>query len=224
MTKPSNEKRMRLRKQCREALAAHIYDRLGLAVAPGMVRLQPQPEDGYSWSVTKSNATLLKSSLSTGTISLYQSICNELGRSLEAVPPQMLQDSQPNASDLSEEGRVNRQRNANGSFTEKICELEASNLQQGVELDRSRTRLNESLCDVHRLQAEVSQLRHEMQTIASQNDFMRDELAQTRTGIAGAIQTLSTLQTQGDEIAFDDIRDCQSTPIDSPMVMNGVGA
>jgi len=83
-----------------------LDDRLGLAVAPGMVRLQPQPEDGYSWSVTKSNAALLKSSLSTGTISLYQSICNELGRSLEAVPPQMLQASQPGAGDLSNE--VNR--------------------------------------------------------------------------------------------------------------------
>ncbi|KAJ5621172.1 hypothetical protein N7510_005156 [Penicillium lagena] len=73
-----------------------------------------------------------------------------------------------------------------------------------------------------RLQAEVSQLRHGIQTLASQNDFMRDELAQTRTGIAGAIQTLSTLQMHRKEIASDNVCGGQPKPINSSVIVNGL--
>ena len=105
MSKSSNQKRFQLRKQCREALAAHIciyrplllpthelicpVNRLHLVVPPERVRLQPRPEDGYAWSVTKTNAALLKSNLSSGTINLYQKILKELGPSLEAVNPHL---------------------------------------------------------------------------------------------------------------------------------------
>ena len=111
MSKSSNQKRFQLRKQCREALAAHICiyqpfcwphklisldNRLHLVVAPERVRLQPRPEDGYAWSATKTNSALLKSSLSSGTINLYQKILKELGPSLEAVNPQSLGISRSN--------------------------------------------------------------------------------------------------------------------------------
>ncbi|KAI1829144.1 hypothetical protein CBS147337_10036 [Penicillium roqueforti] len=92
MAKSSNEKRALLKQQCREALAAHIHDRLGLVIAPAQVRLQPPPEDGYAWSVTEPMAFLLQSNLSSGTVGLLQTICKELGRSLEAVSPQVLQE------------------------------------------------------------------------------------------------------------------------------------
>lgn len=118
MSKSSNEKRFKLRKQCREALAAHICicnsvlpltqlifldNRLRLVVPPEKVRLHPRPEDGYAWSVAGANADLLKSSLSGGSTRLYQLICRELGRSLEAVNPQSLDSSQSNTGGLPNE-------------------------------------------------------------------------------------------------------------------------
>ncbi|CAG8095004.1 unnamed protein product [Penicillium salamii] len=103
MSKSSNEKRFKLRKQCREALAAHIYDRLRLVVPPEKVRLQPRPEDGYAWSVAGTNADLLKSNLSSGSTRIYQLICSKLGRSLEAVNPQSLDTSQSNTVGLPKE-------------------------------------------------------------------------------------------------------------------------
>jgi hypothetical protein len=107
MTRASSSKRALLRIKCREALSTHICklrshdgsqitanlfvdERLGLAIAPGQVRLQPLPSDGYSWSATGTSAALLKKSLSSGNLWFYQSICEELGRSLEAVPVQVL--------------------------------------------------------------------------------------------------------------------------------------
>jgi hypothetical protein len=62
-------------------------DRLGLIIQPQAVRLQPAPEDGYSWCVTDSKAHLMKTSLSNGTVGLYDAICQEIGRSIEAVRP-----------------------------------------------------------------------------------------------------------------------------------------
>jgi hypothetical protein len=69
-------------------------ERLGLRVDPRQVRLQPSTDDGYSWSVTDSQKYLLQSSLSRGTVGLYRAICEELGRSLEAVRPQTVHRSQ----------------------------------------------------------------------------------------------------------------------------------
>ena len=118
MPKRSNEKRLKLNQQCREALAANICicgplltitqlilldNRLRIVVAPEKVRLQPRPEDGYAWSVTGPNAGLLKSRLSSGNIHLYQSICNEIGHSFEAVSPRTLRISQSNANCIPKE-------------------------------------------------------------------------------------------------------------------------
>lgn len=83
---------------------------------------------------------------------------------------------------------------AYGSFTARICELEDTNRELSEELDRTRTHLNNSLGKSHTLHAEVSQLRHEFQTIVSQNSTLRGEIAQVRTGIAGAVEKLNMLQ------------------------------
>ncbi|CAG8902347.1 unnamed protein product [Penicillium nalgiovense] len=102
MVLSSNEKRAFFRQQCREALAAHIHDRVGLVVAPSQVRLQPSAGDGYAWSVTESKKSLLQSNLGSGSVGLYRSICEELGRSLEAVTPQTLQVAQSERGHLPE--------------------------------------------------------------------------------------------------------------------------
>ncbi|KAH8430081.1 uncharacterized protein LDX57_007751 [Aspergillus melleus] len=67
------------------------HNRLGLRIDPNEVRLQPAPQDGYVWSVTDSKAHLLETPLSNGTVGLYEEICRELGHSLEAVRPAVLQ-------------------------------------------------------------------------------------------------------------------------------------
>ncbi|KAJ6134793.1 hypothetical protein N7523_001115 [Penicillium sp. IBT 18751x] len=213
MAKDSNQKRMKLRKQCREALATHIYDRLGLDIAPGLVRLQPRPEDRYAWSVTESNEFLLQSSLSSGTISLYQSICQALGHSLEAVTPQTLVSSRSGRVALSY--GANGEVKGNGSFTAKIRELVAANLQLNEELGRTRSHLQSSLGESRTLRAQVSDLRHEIQAIASQNHSLRGEIAQTQMGIAGAIETLNTLHTLRKENGVNEL------PGDQMNAMNG---
>ncbi|OGE47339.1 hypothetical protein PENARI_c049G12079 [Penicillium arizonense] len=209
MSKSSNQKRFQLRKQCREALAAHIFNRLHLVVAPERVRLQPRPGDGYAWSVTRANAALLKSNLSSGTINLYQKILKELGSSLEAVNPQSLGISQSNTCGLPKETQDFGEGIMDGSFTAEICELKAANGRMEVELERTRSRLDDSLRESHTLGAEANHLRHDMQILESQNKILRDKLVETRRVIAGAMQTLGSLQSEGIEIALDDTNDSQ---------------
>ncbi|CRL25423.1 unnamed protein product [Penicillium camemberti] len=136
MRKPSNEKRLRLNRQCREALAAHIYDRLDIKVAPEKVRLQPRPEDGYAWSVTSSIADLFKSSLSSCNIHLCQSICEGIGHSFEAVSPQPLGTSHSITSGLLKAEGVGGRKN--GSFTAEICKLKATNSHIETQLEDAR--------------------------------------------------------------------------------------
>lgn len=51
------------------------------------VRLQPAPEACYSLSVTDSKANLMKTSLSSGTVDLYDIICKEIRWSITAMHP-----------------------------------------------------------------------------------------------------------------------------------------
>lgn len=66
--------------------AVHEDQKLGIRIAPSQVRLQPRPEDPYMWSFPPSKSHLFKTSLSQGTTGLYEQICEELNRSIEAVP------------------------------------------------------------------------------------------------------------------------------------------
>ncbi|CAG8938642.1 unnamed protein product [Penicillium nalgiovense] len=211
MPKRSNEKRFKLNQQCREALVANICicgplltitplilldDRLRIVVAPEKVRLQPRPEDGYAWSVTSPNAGLLKSSLSSGNIHLYRSICNEIGHSFEAVSPQTLRTSQSNANCIPKEAESFGDR-TDGSFTAEISKLRAANNSIKFELERTRARLNDCLDESHTVQAEANELRHDMQILQSDNKKLHDELTKAKAGIAGARRILDSLQTEG---------------------------
>ncbi|KAI1828861.1 hypothetical protein DTO027I6_10208 [Penicillium roqueforti] len=212
MPKRSNEKRLKLNQQCREALAANIYNRLRIVVAPEKVRLQPLPEDGYAWSVTGPNAGLLKSRLSSGNIHLYQSICNEIGHSFEAVSPRTLQISQSNANCIPKESLEAEGigEGMDGSFTAEISKLRAANSSIKIELERTRARLNDCLDESHTVRAEANELRHAMQILQSDNKKLHDELTEAGAGIAGARRILNSLQTEGIEIALG-TRDIQSS-------------
>jgi uncharacterized coiled-coil DUF342 family protein len=92
---------------------------------------------------------------------------------------------------------------ADGSFTAEISELKAINSRIEEELGRTRSQLDDSLRKCHTLRAEANAVHHGFQILESQNKNLHDELAQKRVGIAGAIQTLSSLQTEGIEITLD---------------------
>ncbi|KAJ5230974.1 hypothetical protein N7489_011682 [Penicillium chrysogenum] len=190
MVLTSNEKRAFFRQQCREALAAHIYDRLGLVVAPSQVRLQPSAGDGYAWSVTESKKSLLQSNLGGGSVGLYRSICEELGRSLEAVTPQTLQVAQ------LERDHLPREEEQSGSFTAKIRELEGVNHEMKNELDRTSIHLRESLDENRTLHEKIRRLQGELDSSSSRATHLEDELVRLTNGITKAMQVLQDHQAQ----------------------------
>ncbi|KAJ5666548.1 uncharacterized protein N7477_008996 [Penicillium maclennaniae] len=190
MAMSSNEKRALERTKCREALAAHIQLRLGLVVAPNQVRLQPRAEDKYAWSVTEPNKHLLQSSLSGGNVRLYRSICEELGRSLEAVTPLTLQSS-PSDPESSAEEPPHQVEKGTVSFTAQIRELEAANRELGIDLDRARSRLEESLGESSHLKSENSRLQAQLQASESRARDFEVELDRVRLGVTEAVQVLS---------------------------------
>ncbi|KAJ5642623.1 hypothetical protein N7490_006623 [Penicillium lividum] len=122
MVKSSNEKRALLKQQCREALSIHIHDRLGLVVAPAQVRLQPPPGDAFLVEIKPEQR-------------------DELGRSLEAVSPQVLQGAQssPTTEARAAAEQTNSDGGSDGSFTAKLHDLECANYNLSLELDRTRT-------------------------------------------------------------------------------------
>ncbi|CAG8074690.1 hypothetical protein N7541_000109 [Penicillium brevicompactum] len=189
----SNETRAAMRQQCREALSAHIHNRLGLDVAPSQVRLQPPVEDGYAWSVTESKKSLLQSSLSNGTVGLFRAICEELGRSLEAVTPQTLHDSALGRDDdPGEDEDVRAQQDEDGSFTAKIRQLEGANRELGVELDRTRARLDDAHSKSDRFQEKSRRLRAEVEASSLRASRLEAELTRVRAGVTEAMKALQS--------------------------------
>ncbi|KAJ5559548.1 hypothetical protein N7513_001947, partial [Penicillium frequentans] len=158
------------------------------------VRLQPPPEDGYAWSFTESRASLLNSNLSSGAVGLLQTICKELGRSFEAVSPQVLQGLQsgPKTEGRAAAKRTNRDGESDGSFTAKLHNLECANHNLSLALNRTRTRLEESESEGRSLRAQICALQTIMETVVSQSDHRKRELVRARTGMAEAMQMLQT--------------------------------
>lgn len=64
-----------------------LDDRLALRIHPQAIRLKPGPEDGYALLVTDGKAHMMTTSLGSGSVGLYDAICREIGRSIEAVRP-----------------------------------------------------------------------------------------------------------------------------------------
>ncbi|KAJ5142476.1 uncharacterized protein N7515_001263 [Penicillium bovifimosum] len=213
MTLTSNEKRAQRRQECREALVAHIHERLGLKVPPNRVRLQPRSEDGYAWSVAEGYEYLLATSLSNGSVGRYGSIIDNLGRSIEAIHPKTLVPSctnqNSNPSTTSPIPQVE-----NGSFTATIRRLECENEELTDELDQAQSRSNALLMKVEewktRAQAMEEQLR-ESQSLVARLD---EELREAQGGMAKAVKLLQSFraheepQSRGSEnpICYDAAR------------------
>jgi hypothetical protein len=61
--------------------------KLGILVEPVNVRLLPDLQDGYKWSVLPEREHLFTKQLSKYSIGAYMELCREVGKSFEAVPP-----------------------------------------------------------------------------------------------------------------------------------------
>ncbi|KAI2791725.1 hypothetical protein POX_c04601 [Penicillium oxalicum] len=188
MATSSNKKRALLNQQCREALSAHIENRLGIVIKPDKVRLQPPAEDGYAWSVTEESAWLLQSCLSSGKVGLYRAICNALGKSLEAVRPGDLPSSQPRQNSRAE--LLQSSEDDDGSFTARIRELESTNDDLAAELERVNNRLEESLSKGRDLQTENQRLRNELRDSVNRVGDLGRELHHIKAGITEAMKVL----------------------------------
>ncbi|KAJ5884637.1 hypothetical protein N7495_009147 [Penicillium taxi] len=144
MTLTSREKRAKRRQECREALAIHIRDyhrqQLGITVAPDRVRLQPCAEDGYAWAVVKNNEHLLKTSLSNGSIGVYDSILRGLGHLIKAVIPGTLEYTRKIPNSHEEISNVE-----NSPYAAAINKLERENQTLTEELNRVRSYSGELL-------------------------------------------------------------------------------
>ncbi|KAJ5346190.1 hypothetical protein N7452_004194 [Penicillium brevicompactum] len=214
----SNEKRALLRQQCREALAAHIHDRLGLTVAPGRVRLQPSAADGYAWSVSKSQEYLLKTNLSNGTVGMYQAIRDALGCSIEAVSPQTLREpdassdnrisdevshqgllSFPNAEILkhpssSKLPKPTRAASATDSFTATIQRLEVANQELTADVENARKHSETLLDERQEWEAKYRGIHEELENSKSLVTRLEEDLSRVQMGIAEAMETLKNHQ------------------------------
>ncbi|KAH8430174.1 uncharacterized protein LDX57_007844 [Aspergillus melleus] len=164
--------------------------RLGLRINPNEVRLQPAPQDGYIWSVTDSKAHLLETPLSNGTVGLYEEICRELGRSLEAVRPAVLQGDH-NDLELNENTENEPTPTPeDDSFTATIQRLEQDNQQLDDENERLRDRMQACL---HRSRAFEIKTWHLQREIKRQKEYigeLEEEIARMRDSIREAAKVL----------------------------------
>ncbi|KAJ6105192.1 hypothetical protein N7523_010279 [Penicillium sp. IBT 18751x] len=222
MTLTSNERRAQRRKECREALAAHIRkasltgsafpnslelmsplgERVGLVVPPNRVRLQPSVEDGYAWSVSKSKEHLLRTNLSNGTVGIYQAIQQELGRSIEAVDPQTLRPTGPSQKDEGSEEPIKSFETGTGSFTATIQRLERENHELLQQLERAQTRAEELLAQDGEWQAKTCALQEQLRNSQLLAEELEKELDKARGGIVGAIKMLQGHQSPGTNAPF----------------------
>ncbi|KAF4767694.1 hypothetical protein HAV15_009602 [Penicillium sp. str.  len=141
----SNQRRAQARQRCREALAAHIYERLRLSIPPQCVRLQPSVEDSYAWSVLPGKEYLLDTNLGNGTVGRYQDIVQQLGSSLEAATPQRQQPKGTDHDTISREEPKPPEPDS-ASFTEMIRLLEHEKKVLAVDLESARAQSEDLLC------------------------------------------------------------------------------
>ncbi|OQD77342.1 hypothetical protein PENANT_c113G04627 [Penicillium antarcticum] len=202
MTLTSNEKRALSRQQCREALAAHIHERLGLTVAPSRVRLQPSAADGYAWSVSGSQKHLLKTKLSNGTVGFYQAIRDALGCSIEAVSPQTLQEFEAGSDkDISAKrpsppklSKPPETLSGGGSFTVTIQRLESANKELAAELARAKACSEDLLKEKLEWEVKYQEIDGELDASRRLASQLESELVRVGMGVTEAMKILQAHQ------------------------------
>ncbi|KAA8647900.1 uncharacterized protein ATNIH1004_002326 [Aspergillus tanneri] len=82
----SNLNRASWRSQCRNRLAQHIWEKLGLRLKPSEVRLKSTEELQYAWEIDDPELEpLFDKHLSKHSAGVYMQLCREVGQSFHAV-------------------------------------------------------------------------------------------------------------------------------------------
>lgn len=85
----SNIDRKVLRDECRQKLASHISDRLGISISPSDVRLNPTKHEPYDWKFIPEQqeyfTRLFSKSISDHSVGAYRILLGGVGVSFEAV-------------------------------------------------------------------------------------------------------------------------------------------
>ena len=85
------------------------------------------------------------------------------------------------------------------SFTAQIRDLESANRDLGVELDQTRSRLEESLRESRHLKTETARLQGQLQASGSRARDLEVELARVRAGVTEAMQVLSRGESESNQ-------------------------
>ncbi|KAM3552015.1 hypothetical protein MY1884_007420 [Beauveria asiatica] len=171
----SNVERRRERDNCRLALSRYIMDeRLGIAVTPSEVRLNPRPLDGYSWKACPGHESffdlVFAKNLSDQSISTYRLLARHVGKTFEAV-----------SAEASEES-------ANLILSPSSSKLYAENEQLRTE-NLSLSQQVQQLSDA--LEKETEQ----KLTVASQNEELRQDLQSAKETIIQRTDEVLRYQT-----------------------------
>ncbi|KAK5790584.1 hypothetical protein VI817_007899 [Penicillium citrinum] len=215
MNLTSNQRRARARQQCREALTAHIYERLGVTVAPQDVRLQPSTDSDYAWSVMPGKEYLLDTNLGNGSVGLYQEIQQHLGSMIEAVAPRQRDTRR---ADTTSSVESHTPEPASASFTDKIKQLEDENFSLAFELEGTRAQLEELESQGRQWQAQMRDLQEELEECRSSAYELQSELEWARHGIGAAVKALEgtqLLRKGGGSVEFGQGRSRSSSPASS---------
>ncbi|CAI7612142.1 unnamed protein product [Penicillium manginii] len=185
----SNTKRAQRRQECREALADHIYNQLGLTVPPNRVRLQPSVQDGYAWSVSEEKRHLLEITLGRGTVGLYQNIIDEIGNSIEAVDPRILQKGSTSDGHDAKRQKT-KSDNISGGFTEIIQRLELENKTLVERLHNYRIEAETFLNKEQDLQTRLSSIQTEAEAYRQTIKKLEMELEDVTNNVVEAVKIL----------------------------------
>ncbi|KAH8655630.1 hypothetical protein BX600DRAFT_416760 [Xylariales sp. PMI_506] len=105
----SNIERKEWRSRCRDMLANHIEQRIGISIPAADIRLITSLSDPYSWKFLPEVKHLFSKNLSDHSINAYKQVCQSLGESFEVLPnPNIRLCEKPNMSNVSFSSKVNQ--------------------------------------------------------------------------------------------------------------------
>ncbi|KAK1974869.1 hypothetical protein LZ30DRAFT_607035 [Colletotrichum cereale] len=177
----SNAKRRRGRDECRQKLADHINDRLGLGIEPINVRLNPQESDCYSWRFVQGKeaffSKVFAKGLSDHSIGTFQLLCREVGKSFEATST-----VEPSFSTII--GQLQEQ---NAVLSEQIRETRSR-------LDAEHGRRIVSEEDNHRLRSSQALLENQVREQATEMGSLRGIIAKWAADLERAWPALENMR------------------------------
>ncbi|KAI0534968.1 hypothetical protein GGR58DRAFT_28656 [Xylaria digitata] len=197
-TRQSNAERRRGRDECREKLAKHIHDKLGIIIKPSGVRLSPRSNDPYIWRVLPGKEELFSKifakNLSDHSIGTYRLLCREVGESFEAVPPNTQRSTVDSVIPLSApepsfSSMIDKLREENAKLSHDVYELRS----RAAAESRQRQFVEEENRQLHNIR---QQLEGQLRDYANTVDYFKDIAARCFFRLDKILPELEDLRKQ----------------------------